>query len=47
MTLYDIYNDLRRMNRKLKLTKKLELVIIDYLQLVLSTEKKSSEQEKF
>lgn len=47
MTLYDIRNDLRRMNRKLEPDKqKIELVIIDYLQLVLSTEKKSSEQER-
>ena len=47
MTLYDIRNDLRRMNRKLESEdKRVELVIIDYLQLVLSTEKKSSEQER-
>ena len=49
MTLPDIRNDLRRLERKIsrgKDPKHLGLVIIDYLQLIRSTDKKPSEQEK-
>ncbi|MBT3786593.1 replicative DNA helicase [bacterium] len=49
MTLPDIRNDLRRLGRKLsrgKNPQKLGLVIIDYLQLILSFDKKPNEQER-
>lgn len=47
MTLLDIKNDLRRLTRELReRNQKLGLVVIDYLQLILSNENKASEQER-
>jgi replicative DNA helicase len=47
MTLYDIRNDLRRIEKRLKEQgSELRMVIIDYLQLIGSVEKKNTEQER-
>ena len=48
LTLMDIRNDLRRLQREFSHdeSKKLRLVIIDYLQLIASTERKANDQER-